>query len=31
MRKMILSVVLSIGLFILSVAPAFAESIGPNP
>ena len=31
MRKVILSVVLSIGLFVLSVAPALAGEIGPTP
>lgn len=31
MRKLILSVVLSIGILVLSVAPALAGGIGPTP
>jgi hypothetical protein len=31
MRKLLLTVVLSIGLFVLSVAPALADGVGPTP
>ena len=31
MRKLILSVVLSIGLLVLSIVPTLAEGIGPTP
>jgi hypothetical protein len=31
MRKLILSAVLSIGLFVLTVVPALAGDIGPTP
>jgi hypothetical protein len=31
MRKLFLSFVLSVGLFVLSIAPALADSVGPTP
>jgi hypothetical protein len=31
MRKLILSFVFSIALVVLSVAPTFADSVGPTP
>lgn len=31
MRKLILSFVLSLALLVVSVAPTFADSVGPTP